>query len=254
MPKISYDFNDFLGAKNWSNMFVAKLLGTGKGQCHSMPLLYLTIAEKLNAKVHLSLSPQHSFVQYFDANGYRYNFETTNGNLVTQSWLMQSSYINATALKNKTYLDTLSSRELYAQLLSDLLQNYTQKVGYDEFLDQLTNQILAIHPNNLVAIMTRANYNTFIARDELQAAGNPSLDQLPNFPKANQAHQNMLASYQQIEASGFQDMPQLAYKQWLKSIEKEKKKQENIALQKRIQFELEQIKKLKRKIIVTSKE
>jgi hypothetical protein len=157
-PKLSYDFNDFLGDKNWDNMLVKKLLLTNKGQCHSMPLLYLAIAEKLDAKVYLSLSPQHSFVQYFDENGYRYNFETTNGNLVNQTWLMQSGYINATALKNKTYLDTLSSRQLYAQLLSDLLQSYIHKIGYDEFSEQLARQILFFNPNNLVAIMTQANY------------------------------------------------------------------------------------------------
>ena len=119
-----------------------------------MPLQYLAIAEQLGAKAYLSLSPEHSFMQYFDETGYRYNFETTNGNLVNQTWLMQSNYINATALKNKTYLDTLSNKQLYAQLLSDLLHNYTEKVGYDEFSEQLTEQILALNPKNLGAITT----------------------------------------------------------------------------------------------------
>lgn len=242
-PKIGYDFNDFSGDKNWSNMFVTKLLGTGKGQCHSMPLLYLAIAEQLGAKAYLSLSPEHSFIQYFNENGYRYNFETTNGNLVNQTWLMQSNYINATALKNKTYLDTLSNRQLYAQLLSDLLQNYTEKVGYDEFSEQLTKQILALNPKNLVAIMTQANYNTFITRDELKAVGNPSVKEIPNYPNANQAYQNMLQSYQLIEEQGFQDMPKDTYQQWLKSIETEKKKQENQEIQKRMKAEIEMLKK-----------
>ena len=252
-PKISYDFNDFSGDKNWNNMFVTKLLGTGKGQCHSMPLLYLAIAEQLGAKAYLSLSPEHSFIQYFNENGYRYNFETTNGNLVNQTWLMQSNYINATALKNKTYLDTLSNRQLYAQLLSDLLQNYTDKVGYDEFSEQLTKQILALNPKNLVAIMTQANYNTFIARDELKAVGNPPVNEIPNYPKANQAYQNMLQSYQLIEEQGFQDMPKDAYQQWLKTIETEKKKQENQEIQKRMKAEIEMLKKLKSKILLTPK-
>ncbi|MFN0083605.1 MAG: transglutaminase family protein [Ferruginibacter sp.] len=250
-PKISYDFNDFSGDKNWSNMFVTKLLGTGKGQCHSMPLLYLAIAEQLGAKAYLSLSPEHSFIQYFNENGYRYNFETTNGNLVNQTWLMQRNYINATALKNKTYLDTLSNRQLYAQLLSDLLQNYTEKVGYDEFSEQLTKQILALNPKNLVAIMTQANYNTFIARDELKAVGNPPVNEIPNHPKANQAYQNMLQSYQLIEEQGFQDIPKDAYQQWLKTIETDKKKQENREIQKRMKAEIEMLKKLKPKMILT---
>ena len=176
-----------------------------------MPLQYLAIAEQLGAKAYLSLSPEHSFMQYFDETGYRYNFETTNGNLVNQTWLMQSNYINATALKNKTYLDTLSNKQLYAQLLSDLLQNYTEKVGYDEFSEQLTEQILALNPKNLVAIMIQANFNTYIARDELKAVGNPPVNQIPNYPKANQAYQNMQQSYQLIEEQGFQDMPKEAY-------------------------------------------
>jgi len=253
VPKINYDFNDFSGEKNWSNMFVTKLLGTGKGQCHSMPLLYLAIAEQLGAKAYLSLSPEHSFIQYFNENGYRYNFETTNGNLVNQTWLMQSGYINATALKNRTYLDTLSNRELFAEILSDLLQNYTEKLGYDEFSEQLTNQIIEFNPNNLAALMTRANYNTFIARDELKAAGNPPVNEIPNFPKANQAYQNMLQSYQLIEEQGFQDMPEDAYQQWLKTIEVEKKKQENQEIQKRMKAEIEMLKRNKTKIIYLPK-
>ncbi len=252
-PKISYDFNGPYGDKNWSNMFLTKLLGTGKGQCHSMPLLYLAIAEQLGAKAYLSLSPEHSFIQYFNENGYRYNFETTNGNLVNQAWLMQSNYINATALKNKTYLDTLSNRQLYAQLLSDLLQNYTGKLGYDNFSAQLTRQILSLNPKNLAALMTQANFNTYIARDELKAVGNPPVNEIPNYPKANQAYQNMLQSYQLIDEQGFQAMPQKAYRQWLKTIEAEKKKQENQEIQKRMKAEIEMLKKLKTVMLKSSK-
>lgn len=252
-PKVTYDFNDPYGDKNWSNMFLTKLLGTGKGQCHSMPLLYLAIAEQLGAKAYLSLSPEHSFIQYFNENGYRYNFETTNGNLVNQTWLMQSNYINATALKNKTYLDTLSNRQLFAQLLSDLLQNYTGKVGYDNFSQQLAQQILAINSKNIAALMTQANFNTFIARDELKAVGNPPLNEIPNYPKANQAYQNMLQSYQLIDEQGFQDIPKEAYQQWLKTIEIEKKKQENQEIQKRMKAEIEMLKRLKPVMLKSSK-
>jgi hypothetical protein len=252
-PKVTYDFNDPYGDKNWSNMFLTKLLGTGKGQCHSMPLLYLAIAEQLGAKAYLSLSPEHSFIQYFNENGYRYNFETTNGNLVNQTWLMQSNYIHATALKNKTYLDTLSNRQLYAQLLSDLLQNYTGKIGYDNFSEQLAQQILAINPKNIAALMTQANFNTYIARDELKEVGNPPVTQIPNYPKANQAYQNMLQSYQLIDGQGFQDMPKEAYQQWLKTIETEKKKQENQEIQKRMKAEIEMLKRLKPVMLKSSK-
>ncbi|MCW5921846.1 MAG: hypothetical protein KIS77_05840 [Saprospiraceae bacterium] len=33
-----YDFEDPWGKQDWSKQFVTKLMGSGKGQCHSMPL------------------------------------------------------------------------------------------------------------------------------------------------------------------------------------------------------------------------
>ena len=40
---MQYDFEDYMGEKNWSKMFVSKLLATQKGQCHSLPFLYLIL-------------------------------------------------------------------------------------------------------------------------------------------------------------------------------------------------------------------
>lgn len=245
VPRLRYDFNDFMGEKNWSNMFVTKLLATGKGQCHSLPLLYLAIAEQLSAKAYLSLSPGHSFIQFFDNNGYRYNFETTNGNLVTHTWLMQSSFVNATALKNRTYLDTLSRKQLYAHLLSDLLQNYLNKLGYDEIAWQITSKILVVHPMNVAALMTQANFYTFIAKQKFKEAGYPSLEKLPSYPEANRAYQDMLKSYELIEQTGFQDMPQEDYQRWLKTVEEEKKKQKNLEMLQKMKQEAKKGKQLK---------
>jgi hypothetical protein len=78
-----YDFEDFRGEKDYTKMFTIKMLSTGKGQCHSMPLNYLMIAEQLGAKAYLSLAPQHSFIQFADNNNNMMSFETTNGNLVS---------------------------------------------------------------------------------------------------------------------------------------------------------------------------
>ena len=63
----------------------------------------------------------------------------------------------------------------------------------------------------------------------------------------------MQQSYQLIEEQGFQDMPKDAYQQWLKTIEAEKKKQENQEIQKRMKAEIEMLKKLKPKMILTPK-
>jgi hypothetical protein len=234
-----------MGDKDWRNMFVSKLLKTRTGQCHSLPLFFLCVAEQLHGKAYLSLSPNHSFIQYFDSTGHRYHFECTDGNLVTQAWMMQSTYVNATALKNGTYLDTLSSSQLYAQCLADLMQGYIMKVGYDPYSDAMAKRILVVDSANIAALMTQSNYRTFIFRDELRQAGNPSINDLPKYPRLFAAYQSMQAAQQKVNQTGFQEMPPEAYQRWLQSVEQEKQQQQNRLERERLKREIEKLKKVK---------
>jgi hypothetical protein len=248
-----YDFNDFMGEKDWRQMFVSKLLQTGKGQCHSMPLLYLAIAEQLGAKAYLSLAPEHSFIQFFDNQNYRYSFETTNGTIISQNWMLQSGFINAPALKNRLYLDTLSQRKLYAHCLADLLFGYEKEFGQDEFAEQIWKQIIANDPHNLIAKQTAANFITQYALAKINEAGRPSLKDLPNYPEAYHAYQQMIQANKEIDDLGFQEMPKEAYQSWRKSIDKEKKKQESQEAQQQMKREIEMLKRVKTKISIAPK-
>lgn len=244
VPPFKYDFDDYRGEKDYSKMFVWKLLATGKGQCHSMPLAYLMIAEQLGAKASLSLAPQHSFIQFTGGNGKCVNFETTNGSLVSNAWLVQSGFITAQALQNKTYLDTLSTRKLYAQVMGDLLLGYLSKFPYDAFAERLQQEILGINPRNLTALMVDANTKTQAAMQQIKAAGSPKPEDLPSYPEAYQAWQQMQAAQDRVTALGYQDMPEEQYQQWLQTIEREKKRQANQQLKEDLQQQLQQLKKV----------
>lgn len=245
VPPVKYDFEDFRGEKDYSKMFVYKLLATGKGQCHSMPLLYLMIAEQMGAKAELSLAPQHSFVQFADNNNRMMNFETTSGMMVSNTWLAQSGFITAQALQNKTYLDTLSHRQLYAQMLGDLLLGYLSKFPYDDFAEQMRQKILQINPNNLTAQIVDANRKRQMALEKIKAAGKPKEEELHNYPDAYGAYQDMQTAIEKVNKTGYQDMPKEAYQKWLTSIEQEKKKQANQQLKEQMQREIQQMKNIK---------
>lgn len=231
VPRLRYDFDDFMGQKDYSKMFVSKIMATGSGQCHSMPLLYLLIAEQLNAKASLAYAPQHTFIQFADNSGNRMNFEATNGQLVSTTWLTQSGYITATALANKIFMNPLSSRELFAQMLTDLLLGYMAKWPYDQFAEQLRNTILQYNPKNIIALIIDANIKTNIAFQKIIAAGKPKEEDLVKYPAAYQAYQAMQNAYEKVEATGYQDMPTEAYQRWLQSLDREKKKQGNQMIQ-----------------------
>jgi hypothetical protein len=58
----TYDFDDFWGDFDWSQMFVTKLLRTGKGNCHSLPFLYKIIEEE--SHLHKAAGQAGRLVQY----------------------------------------------------------------------------------------------------------------------------------------------------------------------------------------------
>jgi hypothetical protein len=240
-----YDLYDFDGKKDYTKLLTAKLLSTDSGQCLSMPKVYLMIAEQLGAKAWLSLSPQHSFIKFSDGQGRMLNFETTNGNLVSSSFLAQCGYITSQAVKNRAYLDTLSQRRLYAVTLFDLLWGYLNKFEYDDFAETVKNKILQLDSNNLPCLMLDANVKWRIALNKIRAAGKPKPADLPKYPEAYKAFLTASAASDRVDNLGYQDMPPDAYQQWLQSIEKEKKKQSAQELAAHMQREINALKQMK---------
>lgn len=222
-----YDFADYRGDTNWSQMFVTKLLYDGKGQCHSMPLLYLVLAEELGGEAFLSLAPEHSYIRFRDDAGNWFNFETTNGNLVSEDWLMSTGFVNAAAIKNRIFMDTLGRVELAAQMLVDLALGYRQKFGYDDFLWETVGYILRLSPRNIQAMMMKADMLLLLTKQELRKAGNPPLENISRFPAACQNYASLMSLYDDIDNLGYMAMPEELYRAWLRSLEEEKRKLEN---------------------------
>ncbi len=210
-----------MGNQDWRNMLVSKLIQTGSGQCHSLPLLYLCIMEQLNGKASLSLSPNHSYIQYFDEKGKRHSFETTNGHFVSQEWMMQPLGVSVSALKKSTYLDTLSSRKLFAYCLGDLLLGYTRKVGYDAFSANLIKTILEIDNTNIIALSKQAQSVSNELNRRAYAAGSPTPEQLGNYPALQKLYNDLMKLNAQLDNIGALTMPPDIYKQWLKSMDNE---------------------------------
>lgn len=217
--RYQYDFNDFFGETDWSNMFVTKLLKTGKGQCHSMPLLYLIFAQEINAKAWLSLAPQHSYIQFPDNTGRNMlNFETTQGNPVTNDWLMESGFINSMAIRNGIYLDTLGKNELYSTLLADLALGYANKFGYDVFFELIVDTILKLNPKSIQGLMLKSDLLIPLVNTELKKAGNPPIEEIQKYPSANKYYSLLMNLYDIIDNLGYQNMPKERYEAWLTSL------------------------------------
>ena len=220
-----YDFEDIHGKDDWSKMFVTKLMRTRKGQCRSMPLLYLILAEELGVKAWLTYSPSHTYIRLQDDKKNWYNLELTNGHYSADSWVLSSGFIKAEALKNQLYMDTLSKKEVIAGTLNELSKGYGKKFGYDNFVLQCAEKTLAYHSNDVHALQMKADWATMRFKYVLHQLNYPPKDKIHLYPKAHQILQEMYGIYKYIDQTGYEQMPEEVYKAWLKTLNDEKAKQ-----------------------------
>lgn len=245
---IAYDFEDYKGQKDWSKMFVTKLLNSGTGQCHSLPLLYLILAEEIGAVAHLATAPNHTYIKFpDDANRKWYNVELTSNILTTNAHILQSGYIKAEAIQNKIYMHPLSKKQLFSQMLVDLAMGYKHRFGNDTFTNQLIYEALQLDPTNISAHLNQANYYNEIVNyvlDELEITEENINTILSQYPEAHALVQTMIKSHKTIKALGYKEMTYEQYQQWLKNMNQEKGKQEQIDMKNQLKRFTKPIKKL----------
>jgi len=235
LPPLRYDFNDFMGHDDRANLMVTKLLLTGKGQCRSMPLLYLLLAEAMGVKAFLAFSPGHSYIMFQGRDGTFHNFEATNGHLTSDAWVKGSGFVRSEAVRSGIYMDTLGSRGVLAQLLVDLAGEYGERFGYDEaYMGRCLNHALELDPRNinaklLLSDLRTASFDRAAWEDGLFGGGD-----INAHPALSQRLKDLHTFYDHIDDLGHADMPAGAYIAWLGSLEQERQKRETEELRQQI--------------------
>lgn len=237
---IKYDFEDYMGTKDWSKMFVSKLLKTGSGQCHSMPLLYLMLAEEMNTEAYLAYAPNHTYIRFLDDEGEWQNAELTNGIFTANSLILESGYIKSEALQNDIYMKSLSKKELLAQFYADLANGYIHKYGMDEFVGNTLDKALEYSPNNIYANQLKSMYQqarlAYVAGQlGVTDLENPEdLKKIRFYPQAVALLQETKAQFNHIDNLGFVMMPEGAYAEWLSNMKGESNRQKSEELAERM--------------------
>jgi len=209
-----YDFEDFNGEREWSKMFVSKLLATHKGNCHSLPFLYKILADETGAKAWLSLAPNHIYLKQRNQKDGWYNTELTSRTFPMDAWLMASGYISKETIVSGIYMDTLSAKQNVVLCLVDLARGYERKFGAssESFALKCTDLALQYFPQYVNAQLLQAE--ALRRRFERQRDRSSS----------QQAYAAMEAAYTRIYKTGYREMPAAMYTAWLQSVQTEKAK------------------------------
>lgn len=227
-----YDFEDFEGSQDFTKQFVSKLLVNGKGQCHSLPLLYLILANEIGAKANIAYSPNHSYIAFPDNQNNWYNFECTSGEFTSYSFIMSSGYVKAEAIKSGIYTVPVSLKQLIANQLNDLAIQQNAVFGIDDFQLKCAKRTLEFFPNNIMALMNVSNHQTAKTKVAAYNAGYPDMKNINNYPDLKKEMDKRDELYNYIDNLGFYAMPDEVYQHWLKSLNLEKAKQESLEIKK----------------------
>ena len=226
----TYDFEDFLGEKDWSKMFVIKLLNTKKGNCHSLPYLYKILAEELGEEAYLSLAPNHIYIKLRNkVNGW-YNTELTSGMFPIDAWIKSSGYVHMDAIRKGTYMDTLGQKQSIALCLMDLVQGNERKLGMGngQFTLQVCKTALKYYPNYVNAMLTKVETQRKLLMSQMKSAGAKYPSELFIYSSnAQTLFDDMEQTYTQIHKLGYRTMPEKMYLDWLVSLQENKEKYQN---------------------------
>lgn len=160
-----YDLDDPLG-HSISNKLLPTYLATRKGNCISMPFLFIALGQQLGLDVTASTAPNHVFVKYRDPAGALSNLETTSGAGVTSDgWIQRGMPMTPEAIANGIYLQRLTRKETVVVMLGTLMEYYGQQDRRTERIE-LARFALEKYPKDVQSILTiHSTYGRMVERE-----------------------------------------------------------------------------------------
>jgi len=177
-----------------------------KGNCVSMPLLFLVLAEQLDVDMSLITVPTHLQIRYTDPKtGRSVNLETTSGaNPSRPEWLKTQLPWNDRAVETGMYLKTLTKQQMVAEMGTTILQRlYGEDKNWKEDIE-VSVVILEVYPQSDIALL-HISKSTENELEDVYISKYPSISAMPSDAK-NKALSLMRMSdiaHQQLVHLGF---------------------------------------------------
>lgn len=222
-----YDLEDPLGTK-LDNKLLPTYLSSKKGNCVTMPLLFVILGQRLGLDVAAATAPSHVFVKYRDDTGTWVNLEATSGaNPARDVWIRQQLPMTDEAVANGVYLQPLTRKETVA-LMAETLTEYYVDQHESEKIITLADLILEYYPKD-VSVMIRMSNAYWDLINKYYAQKYRSPNDIPNRAKGHYLYlsQNNRLWAAKAEALGWREYRREDDERYLQSIKEAKSKTVN---------------------------
>jgi regulator of sirC expression with transglutaminase-like and TPR domain len=151
-----YDHADPLG-QSIQNKLLSTYFRTRLGNCVSMPILFLILAERVGLNVNLATAPLHVFVRYTDPAGAVFNVEATSGgHFARDAWYRENMPMSDLAIESGIYMRTLTRQESVAVIATIVCDSLMGQGRYREAVD-VADVILQANPCDAYTMVKRGS-------------------------------------------------------------------------------------------------
>ncbi len=199
----AYDHDDPLG-KSVNNKLLPTYLKTRRGNCVTMPALFVILADRLGVDVTLSTAPLHLFVKYRDEAGRWINLETTSGaNPARDAWIRQVGAISDEQVARGAYMATLTRREAVSHLATTIIDKRLEEGRYQDVIDA-ADAILESYPKDVYTMVKAGSAYYHLLRTRFYERY-PTRDDIPpeKFTEHNFLAQKNDEYFKRAEALGW---------------------------------------------------
>lgn len=201
-----YDFADPFGQQPGAQR-LTHYLATKKGNCVSMPMLFLALGEKLGLDLTLSTAPLHLFVKFTDrATGKTWNLETTSGAGFTRDeHYRKITPMTDEAVANGVYLKAMSRREALAMTATGVLDTLLATGRYDEAI-AVADVSIEANPGDAYSLTKKGTaYYRLLERDFIRKYPKESDIPAAEMPRAVELARANQDAFAKAEALGWRE-------------------------------------------------
>jgi regulator of sirC expression with transglutaminase-like and TPR domain len=203
-----YDFSDPEG-KNLRGKILSNYLRTKKGNCVSMPILMMLLADRMDLDVSLAYAPEHSLMKFTETEtGKTYNVEATSGGGFSRDeWYQKTMQVTDDDIKNGIYLRKLTRKEA-AYGLADLIpEHYVKTKEYEKALD-FAKMSLTRNPDSIHFMLRVGGCYAKIYFSEFDKYERVSDVPIKDRPRLYYLREQNQKYFQMAEARGWREKPQ----------------------------------------------